>query len=146
VRTIAFLICVGIFAFGCGDVHTIARAADEEVSATASRLRVRTMGEFKVIFGYLTVQGRTRTLLTADLECFALQVGSSKSDSIWVDSFVDIQRGDYPAQNGKVAVAVYWAMKDFKHATEQELRNATLSIVHPFLGPCFQFEAPEKRK
>lgn len=138
-RFLSALLGLLVFASACGNGEPIARAADQEVTAAASRLRVGTIGPYRVIFGYLTVRGTSQTLLTADLECFALEVGSSKSDSIWVDSFIDTLRGDYPAHHGKVGVAVYWPMKDFKGATAQELSNATLSIIHPFLSPCFQF-------
>ena len=144
-RLLAFLLGLFAFVYAFGNDDRVARVADADINATASRLRTGKIGPYPVVFGYLTIRGNSKPLRSADLECFALQVGSSKSDGIWVDSFVDTLRGDYPARNGTVGVAVYWPMNDFKGATEQELRTATLSIIHPFLGPCFEFDPPDKR-
>lgn len=143
-RTLAVLFTVLLNATGCDD-GAMSHATNQEVTATASRLRVRHLSRDDLVFGNLTINGSSQTLLTADLECFSLHVGANKSDSIWVDSYVDIARGDYPARDGTVSVAVYWAMKDFKTATDADLQNATLSIDKPFLGPCFKFADADKR-
>jgi hypothetical protein len=128
-----------LLASSCGAAETTIHAANQDVTATASRLRVHHLRGFDYVFGYLTIRGSSRTLLTADLDCFSLHVGSSNSESIWVDSLIDTLPGDYPAVDGKVSVAVYWAMKDFKAATDKDLAGTTLSIDKRYRGSCFGF-------
>jgi hypothetical protein len=144
-RTIAAFLALLIAATGCDQGGTTVHAANRDVAASVSRLRVRHLNWGDIVFGYLTIRGSAHTLISADLECFSLHVGSIKSESVWVDSLVDISRGDYPAQNGTVSVAVYWAMKDFKAASDADLRNATLSIDKPYRGSCFEFGTTDQR-
>jgi len=143
-RTLLALLALLPLATSCGADQPAVHAADQGVTATASRLHVRHFNGVDMIAGQLTVRGNSQTLLTADLECFWLSVGANKSSSVWVDSFVDIQRGDYPAQNGTVSVGVYWAMKKFEQGTNADLKNLTLSIKHPFSASCFNFAPAEK--
>jgi len=139
VRTLVAISGVLVIATACIGGDTPIRVADQEVTATASRLRLRHIRGHDMVFGQLTIRGTTQTLVAANLECFWLTVGPNKSESIWVDSLIDTLRGDYPARDGTVSVGVYWAMKDLKTASDADFEKATLSIKNPFIGPCFKF-------
>ena len=116
--------------------------ANNEITATAKLTGIRHMKFGDVVTGQLRVEGMSRELLSADLECFWLHVGTRTSESVWVDSFSDIQRGDYPARDGAVVVGVYWAMPDDMKLTPVDLREAMLEIRNPTLSPsCFEFTA-----
>lgn len=141
-RTLAALLA--FVATSCDAGGKTVHATNQDVAATASRLRVRHLSWGDIIFGYLTIRGSSQTLLSADLECFSLHLGTNKSKSIWVDSLVDISRGDYPAEDGSVSVAVYWPMKDFKNGSDADLRTVTLSIDKPYRGSCFEFSPTDK--
>jgi hypothetical protein len=109
-----------------------------EVTATVSNMRVRHRKWGDIVRADLTVRGTSRTLLTANIECFALQVGSARSDSTWIDSWIDVNPFDYPAKEGNLSVPVYWAMEGFKTATDADLSVATLLIRNKTLKPCFE--------
>lgn len=122
----------------CAAPRPTIQMAQPEVTATVSKLRVRHRRWGDIVRGDLTVRGTSRTLLTANIECFALQVAAASSTSIFVDSWIYVIPFDYPAKDGTLSVPVYWAMKDFKTATDAGLRDATLSIYNRTLKPCFE--------
>ena len=116
-------------------------AANDEVTVSAVLTDIRHTKSGETVTATLRIHGTTGKLVAANLECFVLHVGQRKSQSIWVDSFMDVQRGDYPARKGMVAVDVYWAMPDDVKVTAADLRDAKLAIENPFLSPCFKFAA-----
>jgi hypothetical protein len=124
---------------GCGS-GTSVYTANNEVSVTASITGIRRTKYGDTVAGFLKIEGNKRKLVSADLECFWLHVGATKSESIWVDTYIDTLRGDYPARDGVVTVGVYWAMPDDARLTAADLREAKLTIKNPFLTPsCFEF-------
>jgi hypothetical protein len=138
----AAVVAIALAAIGCSDVASIS-AETAEVIATAHIRKVthsKRMGA--VVWGRLTITGRARKLKSADIDCFFLHVGGSDSGEPWVDSYVDIQRGDYPARDGVVDVPVYWPMKDFKAGSNDDLAKAWLEVRPRFSGSCFEFVAP----
>ena len=132
-------LAVAVLATGCGS-GTSVFTMNNEVSAIARLTGVRHTQHGDMITGVLKIEGSGRKLVSADLECFWLHIGARKSQSIWVDQFIDVQRGDYPASNGVVNVGVYWAMPDDMKLTEADFRDANMTIENPFLSPsCFEF-------
>ena len=92
-----------------------------------------------IVRGRLVITGTSKELVSADLTCFHLRIDGNLSKEPWVDSHVDIARGDYPATNGKVSVDVYWPMKDFKDGTDADLVDAKLEYKAKETGSCFKF-------
>jgi len=137
-RALATLLFVaGVSA--CMDGGITAHAENDEVTATVSRLRVRHLDWGDIVLGHLKIRGIKQKIVSADLECFALQVGAFKSKEIWVDSYMSIAQWDYPARGDTVYVDVYWPMKDFKAGTDEDLRKVTLSIIKKPSSPCFKW-------
>jgi hypothetical protein len=129
---------IALASSGCSDVASVS-AETAEVVATARLKKVTHPKWGDVVWARLHIAGRARKLVSADINCFFLHVGDSESEELWVDSYVDIQRGDYPARDGVVDVAVYWPMKNFHAATNGELVKARLELRPKFAGSCFEF-------
>jgi hypothetical protein len=125
---------------GCSDDDPAVHLTTAEVTATA-RLKSVTHPKWgDIVWANLSIKGVDKTLVAADIDCFALHIGESVSGELWVDSFVDISRGDYPARIGEVSVAVYWPMKDFAAGTDADLVQGKLVLLPKFSGAsCFKF-------
>jgi len=124
---------------GCDNGDTSVSMRTPEVAATAQLRKVTHPKWGDIVWGRLVLTGTTRKLLSADINCFYLRIRASESEELWVDSHMDIQRGDYPAKDGKVSVAVYWPMKNFKAGTDADLAQATLEFKPWISGSCFEF-------
>jgi hypothetical protein len=116
--------------------------SNQEISASAGLTGIRHMKHGDVVTGKMHIEGSSRKLVSANLECFALYIGAHKSRSIWVDSYVDYLRGGWPAHNGAISVGVYWDMPDDMKLSEAELRDARLAVDNPApTATCFEFTA-----
>jgi hypothetical protein len=131
------IVSVAIFA-GCTSGPTVhLQTAEVTASARLKKVTHRKWGD--AIWANLSIKGTTMTLESADIDCFVLRVGRSVSKDLWVDSLMDISRGDYPAYDGKVIVSVYWPMEDFSVGTNTDLPRATLELKPRLEGSCFKF-------
>jgi hypothetical protein len=110
-----------------------------EVTATAELNNVLHPEWGDIVRGRLIITGTSKTLASADLKCFYLQIGDHSSKELWVDSYVDYARTGWPASGGKVKVDVYWPMEDFKKGTDADLARAKLEFRPSSTGSCFNF-------
>ena len=130
-------VSVAIFA-GCNSGPTV-HLQTAEVTATARLKKVTHRKWGDAVWAELSVKGTAKMLKAADIDCFALRIGESVSQDLWVDSLMDISRGGYPACDGKVIVDVYWPMKNFAAGTNAHLPRATLELKPRLEGSCFEF-------
>ena len=125
---------------GCSNDDPVVHLTTAEVTATARLKKVKHLKWGDIVTAHLSIKGVDRTLGAADIDCFALHIGDKVSGELWVDSYIDISRGDYPARNGEVSVAVYWPMKDFAAGTDADLVHGKLVLLPRFSGgSCFKF-------
>jgi len=137
--TVALVLAISV---GCSDDDPVAHLTTAEVTATARLKKVSHLEWGDIVRARLSIKGVDRTLVAADIDCFALHIGDIVSGELWVDSYMDISRGDYPARNGEVSVAVYWPMKNFATGTDADLVRAKLVLLRKFSGAsCFKFSA-----
>jgi hypothetical protein len=128
-----------LLAAGCRPGTTVF-LLDREIEASAGLTGIRHTGQGDMVTARLDVHGASRELVSADLDCFVLYIGTRRSESVWVDKLIDYTKGDWPARDGTVTVNVYWAMPDDLKLTDPDLRNAKLAIENPTLSPsCFEF-------
>ena len=120
--------------------RTSVRFQDASISATGQLNRVSHPKWGDVVWGKLTIEGLSRPLKSADLDCFALRIGDSVSENTYYTSIASVSTSDYPALDGKVIAPVYWPMKDFAGGTNADLARAELSLRPHANGSCFEFE------
>ena len=129
-----------LLAAGCQPM-TMVYLADTEITMSADLTGIRHTAHGDTVPAKLKIEGRSRKLHSADLDCVTLYIGTRKSESVWVDMPIDYLKGDWPAHKGTVTVNVYWAMPDDMKLSDADLRDAKLAVENKTLSPsCFEFD------